>query len=91
MAAKVTKLKPRAPAPRSEPQPSPNDPIVARIVLTFQVDGRAVGQAAFPVAFPAPPGDQAVTLELKLDARALLQQLEPALGPQKPALWVPAH
>lgn len=86
-----SKPKPVSLASRRKPQPSPSDPIVARITLTFVVDGRAVGQAAFPVTFPVPASDQAALLELKLDARELVRQLEPALGPRAPQLYVPSH
>ena len=109
MPAKVTKItkvrrattpKPATPTTQppvetSEPSASEPEQIVVQVALVFTVDGKAVAHAPLMAQVPRPADDQALQLQVALDARVLMQWLEPHLGPslssapQVAKLWVP--
>jgi hypothetical protein len=88
---------PAAPNAQPEPQPLPEPgPGAAEVVnchirLHFMADGKELASQAIPANFPKPGPNEVRVLEVALDVRALIRDLEPKLGPQQrgPALWVP--
>lgn len=75
-----------APAQADE---QPGELMDFRLVLVFSVDGQPVAHLPLATQAPKPSDGQAVQLQLGLDARQLMQWLEPVLGPGKPHLWTP--
>lgn len=67
------------------------DMLSVQITLIFLVDGQPVINTPFMATVPQPSDEQTMQLQLALDSRALLQLLEPHLGPQPQRLWTPAQ
>lgn len=92
----MTSTKPVSLAARRKTRPTvvpPAEPeaIEVAVTLVFEVDGKAVLAMRVPGAFPKPTPGTVAHLQVTLDSRAILQRLEPALGPQAPHIWTPEH
>ena len=67
--------------PTAVEEPKP-DLIAIQIVLAYLVDGAPALHAQFRTEMPRMPADQdALQLQIGIDARQLLQLLEPKVGP----------
>lgn len=84
----------------AEPAPEPEPDLVEVVVtLAYAVDGQPRLHAQFRTTLPRLPAEQnAMRLLITLDARQLVQLLEPHVGPSgasvvrpKPGLWVPGE
>lgn len=91
---KTTKTTTPTPAKTHEP-----DPIVARVILQFVLDGQIIAAQPTPaIVFPVPPSNEAVNLGIQIDVRQHLAWLESQIGPaarmgaaSPSAFWTPGH
>lgn len=91
----------KASKPELEPAPAESEQVVVRIVVGFTLNGLPIPMppVVMQTAMPRLPADQdAMQIQLGLDARLLMQMLEPHVGPSnasvvapKPGLWVPGR
>ena len=84
----------------SEPEPEPEPDLVTVVVtLIYAVDGEAKFNTPLRTQMPRMPADQdAMQLQITLDARQLVHLIEPLVGPTsasvtvaKPGLWAPGR
>ena len=73
-------------AEQSQPEP---EPVVVQVVIVFHVEGQAVAHLPLVGQVGRPADDQALQLQIGLDARALLQWLEPHIGPSAASASAP--
>lgn len=77
-------LKPKAPQ-----QPPAQHRFVLALNIVFMDGDKPAASATLHGEMPLPEPGQGAALEVRLDARQLLSQLEAQLGPSKAKLWTP--
>ncbi len=84
LAARRTAKTTKATKPKTTPTKTQHtpDPIVARVILQFVLDGQLIASQPTPaIVFPVPPTNEVVNLGIQIDVRQHLAWLEAQIGP----------